>query len=161
MAIAHGVHYNYRMTEQTAAIGLAQLPKIRKACRELIKIGRMWDAAIKDCPWFIAQRGPKGAQSTYHLWVATFEGQKYGISRKRFRESLQKHGAPFSVGYTDCPAYRHPVFKQVFPRGTYPKGLCPNAEYMVPRIVFGYPMIPMARAKRAAAALRKVVKELS
>ena len=71
-SVAYGVHHNFRMNEPTAAIGLAQLPKIRKACRGLIRVARLWDAAIEDCPWLIAQRGPEGAQSTYHLWVATF-----------------------------------------------------------------------------------------
>jgi perosamine synthetase len=160
-SIAHGVHYNFRMNEQTAAIGLVQLPKARAACRELIQIARRWDAAIEDCPWLVAQRGPQGAQSTYHLWVATFEGGKHGISRKRFREALRAHGAPFSVGYTNRPAYQHPVFDKAFPKGTYPKGLCPNAEHMVPRMVLGYTMVPMEKAKRAADALRNAIKELS
>ena len=160
-SVAHGVYYNFRMNEQTAAIGLAQLPKIRKACRELIKIGKMWDAAIEDCPWLVPQRGPEGAQSTYHLWVATFEGEKHGISRTRFRDALKAHDAPFSLGYTNRAAYKHPVFDKVFPKGTYPRGLCPNAEHMVPRMILGYPMIPMERAKRAAEALQEVIRELS
>lgn len=160
-SVAYGVHYNYRMNEQTAAIGLAQLPKIAAACRELIEIGRLWDAAIEGCPWLTPQRGPEGAQSTYHLWCATFEGDKAGIPRERFVEALKKRGAPFSVGYTNMAAYQHPVFKKVFPPGTYPDGLCPNAESMVPRLVLGYPMIPMDRARQAADALAQVVRDLS
>lgn len=160
-SVACDVYYNYRMNEQTSAIGLAQLPKIRRACREFIRIGRLWDASIEDCPWLTAQRGPDGAQSTYHLWVATFEGEKHRIPRRRFRECLKKHGGPFTVGYTERAAYRHPVFRKVFPKNAYPKGLCPNAEHMVPRMVLGYTLIPMEEAKRSAEGLRKVVKELS
>jgi len=160
-SVAHGVHHNYRMNEQTAAIGLAQLPKIRKAVAELIRIGELWDAAIADCPWLIAQRGPEGAQSTYHLWLATFEGARRGISRKRFVECLRQHGAPFNVGYTRRAAYQHPVFRKRFPKGAYPRGLCPNAEHMVPRMVMGYTMVPLESARRAADALRAVIDELS
>jgi len=160
MSVAYGVHYNFRMNEQTAAIGLAQLPKMAKAVQELIAIGRLWDAAIADCPWLIAQRGPKQAQSTYHLWVATFEGEKHGIAKERFVEALKKHGAPFGIGYTNRAAYEHPVFLERFPKKAYPKGLCPNAEYMVPRMVLGYPLIPMAAARQAATALTKVIREL-
>jgi dTDP-4-amino-4,6-dideoxygalactose transaminase len=161
MAVAHGVHYNFRMNEQTAAIGLAQLPKITRACRELIKIGRLWDKAIADCPWLLAQQAPEGAQSTYHLWVATFEGEQHGISRERFVSALKAHQVPFSVGYTNRAAYQHPVFDKVFPKGTYPQGLCPNAEHMVPRMVLGYPMIPLDQAKRVADGLRKLTEELA
>jgi perosamine synthetase len=160
-AVAHGIHYNWRMNEPTAAIGLAQLSKARKACRELIEIGRMWDGIIEDCPWLVAQRGPEGAQSTYHLWVATFEGARYRISRERFRKALHRHKARFSLGYTRRAAYAHPVFSKAFPRGAYPRGLCPNAEYMVPRMILGYTMMPMKQAERNAEALGRVIKELS
>ena len=160
LAVAHGVHYNYRMNEQTAAIGLAQLPKISKAVREIMRIARLYDAAIEDCPWLVAQRGPKGAQSTYHLWIATFEGQEHGVSQARFVKALRKHGAPFSLGYTKRAAYQHPVFDGVFPKGTYPRGLCPNAESMVPRMVLGMTMVPLESAKRAVDAMRSVIREL-
>jgi len=160
-SVAYGVHYNYRMNEQTAAIGVAQLPKIRKACRELVKIARMWDATVSGCPWIIPQKAPKGAKSTYHLWVATFEGEKFGISRKRFTSVLARLGPMISLGYTNRPAYRHPVYDKVFPKRTYPKGLCPNAEHMIPRMILGYPMIPMKEAVRYAEGLRQIVKDLS
>ena len=159
-SVAYGVYHNFRMNEMTAAVGLAQLPKVRKACRELIRIGRMWDAAIEDCPWLVAQRGPEGAQSTYHLWVATFEGSKHGISLARFRESLRRHKVPIYVGYTGRGAYQHPVFKKVFPKGTYPKGLCPNAEYMVPRMILVNPMRLKGDATRVAEGFRTVIKDL-
>jgi len=158
-SVAHGVYYNYRMNEQTAAIGMAQLPKMRRACKELIKIAGLYDAAIEDCPWLIAQRGPEGAQSTYHLWVATFEGGKCGISEKRFREALRKHGASFGLGYTKRAAYQHPVFRKLFPKGAYPKGLCPNAERMVPRMLMSGTMVPLETAKRLADALHRVTRE--
>jgi dTDP-4-amino-4,6-dideoxygalactose transaminase len=125
------------------------------------RIGRLWDAALDGCPWLIPQRAPAGAQSTYHLWVATFEGEKHGVSKEQFVNTLKKHGAPFEVGYTNRPAYRHPVFAEVFPAGTYPDGLCPNAEHMIPRMILGYTMIPWDRACRAADALREVIRELS
>jgi len=158
---AYGVHYNFRMNEQTAAIGLAQIPKTRKLCRELVKIGREWDNAVKDCPWITAQKAPEGAKSTYHLWIATFEGEKYGISRKRFEGALKKLGPMISLGYTNCPVYRQPVYDKVFPKGTYRKGLCPNAEYMIPRMILGYTMIPLKDAKRYTDGLRRIVKSLS
>jgi perosamine synthetase len=161
MAVAYGVHYNYRMNEQTAAIGLAQLLKMRGAVRELIKIGRMWDEAVGDCEWLVPQRAPKGAQSTYHLWVATFEGGRHGISRKRFCETLGKHKVPMWLGYTNRAAYQHPVFRQVFPKRAYPRGLCPNAEHMVPRMILGYPMVSLKDAERVAQGIRKVIAELS
>ena len=67
---------------------------------------------------------------------------------------------PFGLGYTNREAYRPPVFEEVFPKNTYPKGLCPNAEHMVPRMALGYTMVPLEEARRAADALDKVVRDL-
>lgn len=161
-AVAHGVHYNYRMNEMTAAVGLAQLIKLKESVKELIQIGTMWDEAIADCPWLLRQSPPEDAQSTYHLWVATFDGERHGISRERFKEAMEKHGiaGTFFVGYTGMPAYKHPVFK-MFPEGKYPDGLCPNAEWMIPRVIFGVPMIPIERAQQCVEGWRNLILELS
>lgn len=159
-SVAHGVHYNFRMNEQTAAIGLAQLPKVKRAVRELIRIARLWDAAIADCPWLVAQQGPPGAQSTYHLWIATFMGEDHGLSRRRFLRALKEFELPFSLGYTKRPAYRHPVFAKVFPPDAYPDGLCPNAERLIPRMLVGYPMVPLDSGKRTADKLRQMIASL-
>lgn len=160
-SIAYDVHYNYRMNEQTAAIGLAQLPKVRRARREFIRTGRLWNAAIEDCPWLIAQPTPAGGEGTYYFWAATFEGARYGISRKRFKVALAKHRLPFNLGYTHCPAYRQPVMVKVFGKRAYPRGLCPNAEYMIPRMLLGGTNLSFGRAERIAERLQEVIAELS
>ena len=38
-AVAHGLHYNYRTNELTAAVGVAQLERSRGYIDELIQIG--------------------------------------------------------------------------------------------------------------------------
>jgi len=160
-SMAYGVHYNYRMNEQTAAIGLAQLAKMKKGIREFVQVGGIWDEAVADCPWLRAQPSPEGAQGTYHLWVATFDGRRYGIPKARFKAALRKRRLPFGVGYTNRPAYRHPVFDVVFGKAAYRKGLCPNAERYIPNIVLGHTVISLEAARHAADGLRAVVRELS
>ncbi len=155
-AVASDIHFNYRMNEPTAAIGLAQMSRVRRVCRELVRIGRMWDKAVADFPWIESQQAPEHAEGTRHLWVATFNGDRYGISRKRFVNAIRENGLPFSVGYTRMAAYRHPVFRKAFPPGSYPKGLCPRSERMVPRMVLSNPMVPLADAKRTAERLHEV-----
>ena len=103
---------------------------------------------------------PQGAKSTCHIWIASFEGERARVSRKRFCEALRRHEAPFHVGYTKRAAYQHPVFRKAFPKGAYRKGLCPNAERMVPRMVMGDPMVPMKEAERAADALAAAIREV-
>lgn len=64
-SVAYGLHWNYRMTEQTAAIGLAQLERAKRYVQELIGIAKLYDEAIKSCEWLALQGGPKDAQHVF------------------------------------------------------------------------------------------------
>jgi dTDP-4-amino-4,6-dideoxygalactose transaminase len=107
-SVAHGLHWNYRMTEQTAAIGLAQLERARGYVEELIEIGELYDEAVKGCPWLTLQRGPDHARHTFHFWVAGFWGQERsdargGVPLDDFKRVLQEEGCSVSMGYTVSP----------------------------------------------------------
>jgi len=175
-AVAYGLHFNYRMNEQTAAIGLVQLERARQYVDGLIENAALYDAAVQGCDWIILQRGPDHALHTFHLWGATFRGDEKGISIEDFKRVLKEEGAPVSVGYTNMPAYKHPLIAQrlgygrgcpldcPFYTGTnnrYPDGLCPVAEDILPRMMLGYPFGPKEDHERGAAKLRRVIERLS
>jgi dTDP-4-amino-4,6-dideoxygalactose transaminase len=170
LAVAHGLHFNYRMTELTAAVGLAQLAKLPGQIAALQAAAKWFDEAVEGCPWLVLQRGPEAAVHTYHLWVANFHGEKYGISRDDFLRVLRETGCGASVGYTNMPAYRHPVIAERLAHAfdcpqaaqrQYPDGLCPVAEDLVPRTVLVYTYAPEDGLKASAEALRKTIELLS
>lgn len=171
-AVAYGLHFNYRMNEQTAAIGLVQLGRARQYVDELIEIAAFYDAAVEGCDWIALQRGPAEARHTFHLWGATFRGDERRVPLEDFKRVLQEEGAPVSVGYTNMPAYKHPLIAQRLGYGRgcpldcplyqgthnrYPDGLCPNAEYVLPRMVLAYPFGPAADHERSAERLRSAI----
>jgi len=175
-AVAHALHFNYRMNEQTAAIGLVQLERARQYVAELIEIAALYDAAVEGCDWMALQRGPAEAEHTFHLWGATFRGDERGISLDDFQRVLQEEGASVSVGYTKMPAYKHPLIAQRLGYGRgcpldcplylgahnrYPDGLCPNAEYVLPRMVLAYPFGPRADHERGAEKLQRAIARCS
>jgi dTDP-4-amino-4,6-dideoxygalactose transaminase len=175
-AVAFGLHFNYRMNEQTAAIGLVQLKRAKRYVEELIEIAGLYDAAVAGCDWIALQRGPDDARHTFHLWGATFRGEERGIPLEDFKRVLQEEGAPASVGYTNMPAYKHPLIAQRLGYGRgcpldcplyagdanrYEDGLCPNAEYLFPRILLAYTFGPKADHERSAANLRRVIERLA
>jgi len=175
-SIAFGLHFNYRMNEQTAAIGLVQLERARQYVDELIEIAGLYDAAVQGCDWIVLQRGPAEAKHTFHLWGATFRGDRKGISLEDFKRVAQEEGASLSVGYTNMPAYKHPLIAQRLGYGRgcpldcplytgsnnkYEDGLCPNAEDILPRMVLVYTFGPKEEHERSAEKLRRVVERLS
>jgi dTDP-4-amino-4,6-dideoxygalactose transaminase len=172
LSVAYTLDYNYRMTEPTAAIGLAQLEKLEGVIAQLRKHARYYDEAVACCPWIQLQRGPEGADHSFYHWAATFQGEEVGISLGDFMAAVEAAGIPsISIGYTKMPAYRHPVIRDRLAhafhcsenrgeKDLYPDGLCPVAEKVVPRLIIGYMIAPEESAKRDAEKLHQVVEGL-
>lgn len=169
-SVAHGLHYNYRMNEVTAAVGLGQLERLPQFVEGLKKNASYYEAAISHCPWLISQNSPP-ALSSYHFWAATFEGEEQGISLSEFKEALKKADlSSISVGYTQMPAYRHPVIKEklahIFHCRNYPErlnyadGICPLAERIIPKMVVAYTIGPEEKAREEAERFHQLLEEL-
>ncbi len=169
-SIAHGLHYNYRMNELTSAVGLAQLERLSELVNGLRKNAKYYDEAISDCEWLKLQSAPD-AISTYHFWAATFEGEEFGISLSQFKEALKDAGLSIRVGYTQMPAYKHPVIKQRLAHSfhcrnfeeeiDYPDGLCPVAERVIPRMVLIGTLKPEQKAKEEAEKFQQLIHQLN
>lgn len=95
---------------------------------------------------------PPDRTNVYHLWAATFEGDKHGIRRDDFARELDavKIKGNFGLGYIQKPAYLHDVIRKplAYKRGcpthppyyegagaNYEPGLCPVAEDLMPRLI--------------------------
>jgi dTDP-4-amino-4,6-dideoxygalactose transaminase len=170
-AVAHGLHYNYRANELTAAVGIGQLERSRSYIDELIEIAGYYDEVVEDCEWLELQRGPAESTHTFHLWGSTFRGDRSGISMDDLRNALSESECNVSIGYTNIPAYKHPVFVKRAAHALncpsykgdedkYTDGLCPVAEEVIPRTVnvytFGSKDAHKANAERFAQAIRKL-----
>jgi dTDP-4-amino-4,6-dideoxygalactose transaminase len=175
-SVAHGLHWNYRMTEATAAIGLGQLERAAGYIAGLQRVASYYDAAVADCEWVTLQRAGEDCVHTFHLWAATFWGDKKGISMNDFQAALKRYECSISIGYTQMPAYKHPLIAQRLGYGRgcpldcphyqgtgnrYPDGLCPVAEDVIPRILLAYTFGDDAFHQRNAERLRQAIEELS
>lgn len=170
-AVAHGLHYNYRTNELTAAVGIGQLERSRGYIDELIKIAGYYDEVVNECEWLELQRGPEESTHTFHLWGSTFRGDKFGISMSDLKSALSEEQCNVSIGYTNIPAYKHPVITSRAAHAfncpvysgdgnKYPDGLCPVAEEIIPRTVnvytFGKEGAHRSNAERFARAVRRL-----
>lgn len=174
-SVAYGLHWNYRMPEQTSAIGIAQLEKAKTYVKELVEVASLYDDAVKGCQWIALQKD-EDTEHTYHFWGATFWGEKYGISMDDFTKALNEENCSLFIGYTNMPAYRHPLIAQRMGYGRgcpldcphykgtgnqYPDGLCPNAEDLFHRMLLVYTFSDKEYHKRNSEALNKTIRRLS
>jgi len=174
-SVAYGLHWNYRMTEQTSAIGIAQLEKAKLYVKELVDIASIYDEAVKDCQWIVLQKD-ENAKSTYHFWASTFRGEKHGISMEEFTKVLKEEGCSLFIGYTGMPAYKHPLVAQRMGYGRgcpldcplyggtdnqYPDDLCPVAEDIFHRMLLVYTFSDREFHLKNAENLNKTIQRLS
>jgi perosamine synthetase len=175
-SVAHGLHYNYRMTELVAAVGIAQLERFPEYQKGLRWAAKQYDAAVEGCDWISLQQGPPESGHGYHLWGALFNGEDVGIARADFQRALEEEHCGVGLGYTGMPAYRHPLIAERagYGRGCpldcplyvgggnqYPDGLCPEAEKLFPRIMLGYPFQADDVISADAEKLRRAIERVS
>ncbi|MCX7888059.1 MAG: DegT/DnrJ/EryC1/StrS family aminotransferase, partial [Verrucomicrobiae bacterium] len=176
MSVAHDLHYNYRMPEQTAAIGLAQLRRLPGYVEAVRRVARLYDEAVAGCRWIKPQRAPD-CEPSYYFWVGVFWGEKYGLALEDFKRVANEVGLKINVGWTGIPAYKHPLIAKRLgygkgcpldcplydgPHNRYPHDLCPVAEQVMPRLlpfkVFVH--TPDEECEANAAKLRRIIEVL-
>lgn len=120
---------NYRMTPLSAAIGLAQLERIKFLVERRIEVAEMFLDATKNCSWMIPQKKIEAANHTYFTVAFNFLGnEKKLISWKEFYNMyLQKGGDGFYSAWMN-PYLETALKNRKFGKTSCNIGLCPSAE---------------------------------
>ena len=134
------IGYNFRMTELTAALGIAQLKKldennrVRTANAERLIKGLQGLTGLK-VP-------PLGEGTVCHVLAMLYDEAATGVPRATIAMAIRAEGVVVGTGYTK-PMYAYPMYvkKIAFGRGgfpfsagaarTYAKGDCPVAEELL------------------------------
>lgn len=164
------VGFNYRMTELSAAIGLVQLKAIDRHVGSRQALAEKLSAVAARLDGIAPPKVRPGCRHVYYGWVARFNTEKMGCSRRVFVSALQAEGFPCFEGYVR-PLYLLPLFqkRQAIGRNGYPfslseraygKGLCPDAERLYEREIFGFETcaydVSEPEAEQLCEALQKV-----
>jgi perosamine synthetase len=134
------IGFNYRMTELSAAVGLAQLERIDLHVERRQRLAERLSEGVAGLEGLTPPVPRPGCRHVYYVWALRFDSEKMGISRETFSEALTAEGFPHFTGYVR-PLYLLPAFQKriAFGRSGYPfnlssvnyrKGLCPVAERM-------------------------------
>jgi len=174
-SVAVDMHFNYRINELTAAMGIAQFKKLPAYLKELKTNASYYDEAVSDCEWIDLQRGPVESDHMFWHWAAIFNGEDYGISIPEFKSAIEKAGVrSVNIGYTKRPPYLQPLITERRAHGFhcsenkdrdldeyYKEGLCPIAEKVIPRIILVYPVGCENDVKEEAEKFHNVIKSFS
>lgn len=139
------VGYNYRMTEMSAAVGIAQLAKIEAEVSRRQRLAEGLSAGLVGLEGVTPPIVRPGCRHVYYVWSARLDEARLGVSREKFSAALAAEGFPHFVGYVR-PLYMLPVFQRRLAIGQdgwpftltdrqYTKGMCPVAERMHEREV--------------------------
>ena len=125
---------NYRMSELTAAVGLAQMEKVDDVVQRRREMGELLSTLIGPVDGVEPVEATKGSEHSYWLYPLRVTGWR----AERFGEALKAEGIPNLPGYTGVPMYlcsealtaARTFGDSGFPLEgrRYEEGLCPVAE---------------------------------
>jgi dTDP-4-amino-4,6-dideoxygalactose transaminase len=105
------IGFNYRMTELSAAVGLAQLEGINEHVERRERFAQRLSDGVGNLLGIKTPAIREQCRHNFYCWVATYDGAAVGLDRDLFRDALMAEGVPCSTGYV-APLYRLPVFQK-------------------------------------------------
>lgn len=130
--------FNFRLTELSAAVGLAQLNAIDAHVERRTRLAERLSAGVRDLEGLATPHVREGCRHVYYVWALRYDEARVGVPRAAFSRAMAAEGFPHAAGYVR-PLYLLPIFQQRIAMGgkgfpftlsnvQYAKGLCPVAE---------------------------------
>lgn len=120
---------NYRMNELTAAVGLAQLKKVRAVVQRRHALGAHFTQLLSNIPGVAPVPLTKGAESSYWMVPVYLKGADV----QAVAEAMRRRGVWVSAGYTVKPIYG--CSATLAAKEEYREGLCHRAEEGLRRLI--------------------------
>jgi len=131
--------FNYRMSEINAAVVLGQLERATELVENRIKVAKIFDEAINDTDLLIRQVEPEGYKNVFWSYSMIINTKNPELDWYKFKNLFQKNGgdgyyAAWKLSYME-PLFFNNVQNMPVVWQKYDQGLCPNAEYLQPRMI--------------------------
>lgn len=131
--------FNFRMSEVNAAVALGQVERARELVDVRIHAGSLFAAAVEGYRSFVPQASLPHMVNSYWTFAGYLATDRPATDWPAFRELFRRQGGdPFYAAWK--LSYLEDLFLREVQHapGTwqgYEAGLCPNAEYLQPRMV--------------------------
>jgi len=128
------VGYNYRLSELCSAVLMAQLERLDEFVSWRKRSAMAFDEVVKaNCSWLHPQRTPAGYGHSYWAYTVVMDDSLDLNFWDQFYDKFTQFGGEGFYGAWSL-TYLEPIFQNdTF--GTYESGICPNAEFVQPRIM--------------------------
>jgi dTDP-4-amino-4,6-dideoxygalactose transaminase len=143
------VGYNYKMSDITAAVGVAQLRKLDKIIERKRELAKYWDEKLQEMEFIEAPYVSENVKHVYQSYVALVDKD---INRNKLIETLMKKGIQTQIG--TYASHIQPVYNS--------GDKCPNSLDIFNRSL-ALPMYYMLREEDidiAASYLKKALEEV-
>ncbi|MCL5291410.1 MAG: DegT/DnrJ/EryC1/StrS family aminotransferase [Actinobacteria bacterium] len=120
--------YKYNMMDVQAAIGIHQLPRLKRYHKRREEIWRAYDEAFADLP--LTMPAPPEPETVHarHLYTILLDLDRLTLDRDRFQEALYRKN--IGTGIHFVALHLHPYYAHTL---GYKRGDFPNAEYISDR----------------------------
>jgi perosamine synthetase len=164
--------WNFRMNELTAAVASAEAERLPAYMEVYNANTRIYDEAIGGCAWLLRRAVVPGSQPVGYFYSRRFAGDRQGLAYDEFKRIAAETGPNMEFGFTQVPPYRYQVFLRPLAyankgcplqcqyykgKYVYKEGLCPNAEAILPRLVYTAITVGREASLRNAELWRKVI----
>lgn len=156
--------FNYRMSELQAAVALGQLERSEELVNQRVKVARLFDEVLDGCDILTPQKTPSNCTNSYWAYAMVLKTDTPETDWYKFRDLFQKNGgdgyyAAWKLSYNE-PFFQTTVQNTEGVWQKYDKGLCPNAEYLQPRMIqLKTNYWDLSEAERQAEIFIKTIKE--
>ena len=107
----------------------SQLDKLDRFIERRTQIVKRYNEAFAECPELVLQREIPESKTARHLYVIQLNPELLTCTRREFFDALYAENVHVQVHY--LPVYWHSYYEKL----GYPKGLCPNAEYLYEHVM--------------------------
>jgi perosamine synthetase len=151
------VGFNFRLTEPQAALGMAQLKRLKDIVASRASLVDELRAALADLPGVVPAVARVGTTHSFYVFAIRWQENIAGIRRGLFAQALIEEGIPIVEGY-QAPLYRLPVVARRVPQAG--QITCQVAERLYERELLYLPMcrfdFSMEHMDQIGSAFRKV-----
>ena len=121
--------YNYRMTELSAVIGLAQLKKLDKINERRIENAEMLSEGIRKIRGLTSPHVDEYVKHVFYQYVIRVE-EDYPLERNELANQLEKRRIGTAIHYS-LPIYKQPLYREL----GYDNVACPVTEESCERVL--------------------------
>jgi perosamine synthetase len=131
--------FNYRLSEGNAAIALGQLERADELVKNRIEVANIFNEVISKTDLLIKQHTPDYCVNSFWCFSVILNTIRPEVDWYKFRDLFQKNGgdgfyAAWKLSYNE-PLFKNEIQYNLGVWQKYDKELCPNAEYLQPRMI--------------------------